>query len=111
MYTSFVELNKGRDWRYTITSMGIEDLSIINRLVVPVSIIDIRKKKSEPYYRPCKMKVEYRAVEMFPYHCSLFDNKLALRSELFGKLAFKCFSAKPRVAIVFSGYVYYPIAM
>jgi len=43
----FVELNKDYDWKYTKTSIGIEDTSIVNRIVVPISIIDINKKNVE----------------------------------------------------------------
>lgn len=43
----FVELNKSRDWKYTRTSIGIEDSSIVNRMVIPISVIDVNKVEAE----------------------------------------------------------------
>lgn len=47
----FVELDKNCDWRYTRTSIGIEDSSLVNRIVVPISIISIDKKVKDLYIR------------------------------------------------------------
>ena len=51
----FVELNKAFDWKYTRTSIGIEDSSVVHRIVVPISIIDINKNVNELSVRKSKM--------------------------------------------------------
>lgn len=43
----FVELNKSCDWKYTKSSIGIEDSSIVNRVVIPISVIDVNKVETE----------------------------------------------------------------
>ena len=47
----FVELDKNSEWKYVLSSIGIEDSSIIQRIAVPITIICTNKKNTELYIK------------------------------------------------------------